>query len=42
VDGTLPVTSADRERLAALDDRWDLGSSLRRALSAVTETEAGS
>jgi 5'-3' exonuclease len=41
VDGTLPVTSADRERLAALDDRWDLGSSLRRALSAVTETEAG-
>jgi 5'-3' exonuclease len=41
VDGTLPVTGADRERLAALDDRWDLGSSLRRALSAVTETGAG-
>jgi hypothetical protein len=24
-------------RLAALDERWDLGSSLRRALGALTE-----
>jgi 5'-3' exonuclease len=37
VTGTLPVTPADPERLEALDQRWDLGSSLRRALAAVTE-----
>ena len=35
VDGTLPVTGADQDRLAALDARWDLGSSLRRALNAL-------
>ncbi len=35
VDGTLPVT-ADQDRLAALDARWDLGSSLRRALTAIS------
>jgi 5'-3' exonuclease len=35
VDGTLPVTRADLDRLAALDARWDLGSSLRRALNAI-------
>jgi 5'-3' exonuclease len=40
VDGTLPVTRADQERLAALDDRWDLGSSLRRAVSAVTGADS--
>jgi 5'-3' exonuclease len=31
VAGRLPVSDADPERLAALDARWDLGSSLRRA-----------
>jgi hypothetical protein len=36
VDGTLPLTPAAPDRLAALDERWDLGSSLRRALSALT------
>ncbi|HEY6279226.1 MAG TPA: 5'-3' exonuclease [Streptosporangiaceae bacterium] len=36
VDGTLPVTRAAPEALAALDQRWDLGSSLRRALDALT------
>ncbi|HCU94016.1 MAG TPA: flap endonuclease, partial [Actinobacteria bacterium] len=35
VDGTPPVTHADKDRLAALDARWDLGSSLRRALDAL-------
>jgi hypothetical protein len=34
VDGGLPVT-ADQDRLAALDARWDLGSSLRRVLNAI-------
>ena len=37
VDGTLPLTPAAPDRLAALDERWDLGSSLRRALGALTE-----
>jgi 5'-3' exonuclease len=37
VTGTLPVTPPDPGRLEALDQRWDLGSSLRRALAAVTE-----
>jgi 5'-3' exonuclease len=37
VDGTLPLAPAAPDRLAALDERWDLGSSLRRALSALTE-----
>jgi 5'-3' exonuclease len=36
VDGTLPVTAPDTARLAALDARWDLGSSLRRAVAALT------
>jgi 5'-3' exonuclease len=36
VDGTLPLTPAAPGRLAELDERWDLGSSLRRALSALT------
>ena len=36
VDGTLPVTPAAPDRLEALDARWDLGSSLRRALGALT------
>jgi hypothetical protein len=33
VAGRLPVSAADPDRLAALDARWDLGSSLRRAAS---------
>ena len=37
VDGTLPLTPAAPDRLTALDERWDLGSSLRRALGALTE-----
>jgi 5'-3' exonuclease len=36
VNGTLPLTPAAPGRLAELDERWDLGSSLRRALSALT------
>jgi 5'-3' exonuclease len=36
VDGSLPLTPAAPDRLAALDQRWDLGSSLRRALAALT------
>jgi len=36
VSGALPLTPAAPERLAELDERWDLGSSLRRALSALT------
>jgi len=36
VDGTLPVTLAAPDELAALDERWDLGSSLRRAVAALT------
>jgi 5'-3' exonuclease len=36
VDGALPLTPAAPDRLTALDERWDLGSSLRRALSALT------
>jgi 5'-3' exonuclease len=37
VHGQLPVTAADPVRLAALDARWDLGSSLRRASSTLAE-----
>ena len=37
VDGTLPLTPAAPDQLTALDERWDLGSSLRRALGALTE-----
>ena len=33
VAGRLPVSAADPDRLAALDARWGLGSSLRRAAS---------
>ncbi|HEY1323991.1 MAG TPA: 5'-3' exonuclease [Streptosporangiaceae bacterium] len=36
VTGALP-TNPDTDRLDALDQRWDLGSSLRRAVAAVTE-----
>jgi len=36
VNGSLPLTPAAPARLAELDDRWDLGSSLRRALTALT------
>jgi 5'-3' exonuclease len=36
VNGTLPLTPAAPDRLAELDERWDLGSSLRRALTALT------
>jgi 5'-3' exonuclease len=35
VDGTLPVRPPDPAGLAALDERWDLGSSLGRMLSAL-------
>jgi 5'-3' exonuclease len=35
VDGKLPIHPADPQRLAALDERWDLGSSLGRLLSAL-------
>ncbi len=36
VAGRLPAKPADRAALAALDERWDLGSSLGRMLSALT------
>ena len=35
VDGSLPIAPADPARLEALDSRWDLGSSLRRAMIAL-------
>jgi 5'-3' exonuclease len=35
VDGRLPVTPADARRLAGLDERWDLGSSLGRMCAAL-------
>jgi 5'-3' exonuclease len=35
VDGRLPVTPADPARLAELDQRWDLGSSLGRMCAAL-------
>jgi len=35
VDGRLPAAPADKAALAALDERWDLGSSLGRMLSAL-------
>ncbi len=35
VDGRLPALAADPRRLAELDARWDLGSSLARMLSAL-------
>ena len=34
-DGALPVTPADPAALAALDARWDLGSSLGRMSAAL-------
>jgi 5'-3' exonuclease len=36
VNGSLPLTPAAPGRLAELDERWGLGSSLRRALGALT------
>ncbi|MBO0775861.1 MAG: flap endonuclease, partial [Actinobacteria bacterium] len=35
VDGRLPATPADPDRLAALGERWGLGGSLGRAVSAL-------
>lgn len=35
VDGRLPATPADARRLAELDERWDLGSSLGRMCAAL-------
>jgi 5'-3' exonuclease len=35
VDGRLPVSPADARRLAGLDERWDLGSSLGRMCAAL-------
>jgi hypothetical protein len=35
VEGSLPVSPADPGALADLDARWDLGTSLRRAVSAL-------
>ena len=35
VDGRLPVSPADTRRLAGLDERWDLGSSLGRMCAAL-------
>jgi 5'-3' exonuclease len=37
VTGQLPVSDADPDRLAALDARWGLGSSLRRAASTLSD-----
>jgi hypothetical protein len=36
IDGALPATSADPGRLKELGERWQLGSSLSRFISAVT------
>jgi hypothetical protein len=36
VDGTLPAVPADPDRLRELGDRWGLGSSLGRFVSAVS------
>jgi 5'-3' exonuclease len=40
VDGRLGRPAADPQRLAELDERWNLGSSLRRAVSAIAEPAA--
>jgi 5'-3' exonuclease len=40
VDGRLPVTPADPRKLAALDERWDLGSSLGRMSAALAARPA--
>jgi hypothetical protein len=37
VSGALPAAPADPARLDALDERWDLGSSLRRAVSTLAD-----
>ena len=37
VSGELPAAAADPARLDALDARWDLGSSLRRAVSSLAD-----
>jgi len=36
VDGTLPAVPADADRLRELGDRWGLGSSLGRFVTAVS------
>jgi 5'-3' exonuclease len=41
VDGRLGRPAADPQRLAELDERWNLGSSLRRAVAAIAEPAAG-
>jgi 5'-3' exonuclease len=40
VDGRLPVTPADPDRLAVLGERWGLGGSLGRVVQALAETPA--
>jgi 5'-3' exonuclease len=40
VDGQLAKSPADPERLADLDERWNLGSSLRRMVAAITEPQS--
>jgi 5'-3' exonuclease len=40
VDGRLGRPPADPQRLVELDERWNLGSSLRRAVSAIAEPAA--
>jgi 5'-3' exonuclease len=39
VDGRLEAARPDPGRLASLDDRWNLGSSLSRMVAAITEAE---
>jgi 5'-3' exonuclease len=39
VDGRLEASRPDRARLARLDERWNLGSSLSRMVAAITEAE---
>jgi 5'-3' exonuclease len=39
VDGRLSASRADAQRLAALDERWNLGSSLRRMVAAIGEPQ---
>ena len=41
VDGRLGRPAGDPQRLAELDERWNLGSSLRRAVAAIAEPAAG-
>jgi 5'-3' exonuclease len=39
VDGRLAASQADPQRLADLDERWNLGSSLRRLVAAIAEPQ---